>query len=331
MRSLQIRLRLEALDARELPSATALDLTVRGSSGEINGAIFAQDDAQPTGSGHIHPFVRIQGSEHGHVSQGYNTDARPLQFDEKWSPRFTHSLHLSDVPRVSLDGQVYRVFVLDLSPTRSRSYLSLDEVQIFTADRGNLTRYKATTGTLGGRTAVYDLDAGGNSWIKLDARLNSGRGFGDMLMYVPESAFANAAPNDFVYLYSRFGEHYWCHEGFQQWAPGPRQTVTTGSISGNVLNSTTGEPVAGEVIYIDLNSNGVRDADEPFTTTDGNGNFTFAGLATGSNAPAFYRIRQELPDGYWTQLSDDPADIVLHAGDIITGVNFTNTYFNGDN
>ena len=45
-----------------MPSASPLDLTTRGSSGTVNGAIFSQDDTQPTGSGVVHSFVRIEGA-----------------------------------------------------------------------------------------------------------------------------------------------------------------------------------------------------------------------------------------------------------------------------
>ena len=77
-------LRLESLDDRIVP---AIDLTTAGASAELdNGAIVQQTDAQPTGTGFIQSFVRIQGAASGGGSQeGYNTDGRPLQFDEKAS------------------------------------------------------------------------------------------------------------------------------------------------------------------------------------------------------------------------------------------------------
>ncbi len=79
------RLSLETLDGRDVPSAT-LDLTAAGSAGQVNGAQFRQTDAQPTGTGLINSFVRIQGAG---VEAGYNTDARPLQFQEKGGQKFT--------------------------------------------------------------------------------------------------------------------------------------------------------------------------------------------------------------------------------------------------
>ena len=79
---------LEALEDRFVPSGLPLDLTTAGASGTIGGAIFQQGDTQPAGSGVIHSFVRIHGLGNVFQEQGYNTDARPLQFDENSSPTF---------------------------------------------------------------------------------------------------------------------------------------------------------------------------------------------------------------------------------------------------
>ena len=86
-RPLRARLSLESLDTRDMPSATVVDLTLPGSSGDVDGALFFQADPQPTGSGTIRSFLRIQSAAaHDVVQQGFNTDARPLQFDENKSP-----------------------------------------------------------------------------------------------------------------------------------------------------------------------------------------------------------------------------------------------------
>ena len=90
-----------------------LDLTAYGAEATANGAILQQTDAQPTGTGNIRSFVRIQGL--CGVEQGYNTDARPLQFNEKKSPQFTRSLTLGDVPIVVVNGTAYREFLLDIN------------------------------------------------------------------------------------------------------------------------------------------------------------------------------------------------------------------------
>src|SRR5687767_13525072 len=99
-----VRLNLQDLECRLAP-AVALDLTTDDSAGVINDAIFRQCDAQPTGTGFIQSFVRVQ--TNAGIEQGYNTDARPLQFNENNSPNFTRSLRVEDAPLVSVDGVLY--------------------------------------------------------------------------------------------------------------------------------------------------------------------------------------------------------------------------------
>ncbi len=183
-----------------------LDLTSPGSSGYIGGAYFVQVDPLPTGSGVMDPFVRL--STNQAIEQGYNTDARPLEFDENNSPQFTRSLPLADVPIV---GGTYRAFLLDINQnaTATGRFLSLDTIEIYLGHAGDLTGYPA----LG--TKIYDLDAGDDNWILLDYWLNHGSGSGDMLAYIPNELFVGG---EYVYLYSRFGENHPNNAGFEEWA-----------------------------------------------------------------------------------------------------------------
>jgi hypothetical protein len=103
---------------------------------------------------------------------------------------------------------------------------------------------------------LYDLDTGGDNWIKLNYRLNSGSGAGDMYAYIPESSFVGLSPDGYVYLYSKFGQNNAANAGFEEWAvrtgvsqaPPPPAPVPLSSLSGYV--------------YLDLNNDGVRDANE---------------------------------------------------------------------
>ena len=117
--------------------------------------------------------------------QGYNTDGRPLQYDEKSSATFTHSLLLSNVPVVDLNGTLYREFLLDINQRNNHPLLSLDTIR----DLPGQCRqsYRSLTG-LG--TPVYNLDAGKDNWIKMDYSLNAGSGSGDMFAYIPNSLLA---------------------------------------------------------------------------------------------------------------------------------------------
>ncbi len=191
------RLDLETLDKRLVP-AVLIDLTHHGDQQPAGDGVVAQTDAQPTGTGYIRSFVRVQGaSSGGGAEQGYNTDARPLQFDENKSPQFTRSLTADLVPTVTYNGGTYREFLLDINQksSGSASKLSLDDVRIFLGSAGNLTATSAEASsgvhTLAGLTPVFDLDGGGvDRTVLLDARLNSGSGSGDMRLLVPDSAFA---------------------------------------------------------------------------------------------------------------------------------------------
>ncbi len=194
-----------------------VDLTSPGgSSGFAQGALFQWTPAQPTGTGFIQSFVRIESNSA--IEQGYNTDFRPVQFNEKIDATFTHSIVLSQVPTINIGGVGYRQFLLDINQTGSSPLLSLDQLQIFLGSTGNLTGYDLATRTLPGATLIYDLDVGpqGPTFIKLDFSLNSGSGSGDMLANIPDALFTG--PNQFVYLFSRFGDNFPNNDGFEEWA-----------------------------------------------------------------------------------------------------------------
>jgi hypothetical protein len=299
---------LENLDDRLVPST--VDLTTAGSSGVIgvaddgvDDAIVRQTDAQPTGTGYIRSFVRVQGAASGGgMEQGYNTDGRPLQYDENKSPQFTRSITLGQVPLVTIDNVQYREFLLDINQKSSSPLLSLDEVRVYQASTGNLT-------SLSGLTAAWDMDATGDHTVKLNYRLNAGSGAGDMLLLIPNSAFANQDPNSFLYLYSKFGAQSWgtANAGFEEWAvraapPASPPPVGTGSISGAVMfdadqdgdYSDSGDHgIAGVVIHLRGLDDLGNTVDLTFTT-GADGLYSFTNLRAGT-----YTIWQEMvPEGY---------------------------------
>ena len=230
-----------------MPARAAIcDLTTAGSTCTVatdtvvtGNVIYTNANPQPTGTGYIDPFLRLQnnGSE-----QGYNTSAdyipatngQDFQFDQK-NPSFdgdpaitssflgyTHDLLLSSVPIVNIGGVNYREFWLDINePNGSKSLLSLDQLQIFLSPTGGLgvqgvSDYNTTTRKLNNLTAIYDLDAGGDNYVKLDYALGSGSGSGDMAVYIPDSLFKGGK---YVYLYSQFGLQSCCTsgDGFEEW------------------------------------------------------------------------------------------------------------------
>jgi len=187
-----------------------LDLTTQD-FGKIDDAYFIRTYSQSTGTGVIEPFVRL--STNQPISQGYNTSARPLLYDENNCPKFTRTLSLSEVPVFKIGEIYYREFLLDINQngTTDGRMLSLDQIEIYLAAEPDLTGNPSSLGTL-----VYELDtATADNWIKLNYKLNHGSGSGDMLAYIPDNLFVGG---DYVYLYSMFGKNLPNSAGFEEWA-----------------------------------------------------------------------------------------------------------------
>ncbi len=196
----KIRLRLlfaflMLLTAAGLQAAT-LDLsTASVSSGSINGAQFFNNSVVGFGSGVAVDFLTFD-------SSGYNTEGT-IEFG---TGNRHDAINRSTLQLVDIGGTLYREFAFDMNePGNGNSLLSLDTVEIYISNVGNLTGYNFA----GAASLIYDMDANEDSWIKLDAALQGGPGSGssDLLMYIPDSLFAGSLYGDdpFVYLYSETG------------------------------------------------------------------------------------------------------------------------------
>ena len=190
--------------------AAVVDLTTEFSSGVINGAIFMQFNEIPTGTGRVNAFLRIQGFGEQH---GYNTDGT-VEFDTMSS--FTHSIQISDLPVANIGGTNYREFFLDINQDGQR-ILSLDEFRIALWNTGDLSGYSGIFES--SPPPIYNLDAGGDNWIKLDDLVNTGGGHGDMLALIPDSLFTSPE-SQYVYLYTKFGVNSVADNGFEEWGYG---------------------------------------------------------------------------------------------------------------
>src|SRR5687768_15399626 len=108
------------LSLASVASAGTCDLTSDGAtcgpSLFTNFAIFGELSPQPTGTGYIDPFLRLQNNGQ---EQGYNTSARPFQYDQKEPINYTHDLLLSAVPIKTIDGVEYREFFLDINESKA--------------------------------------------------------------------------------------------------------------------------------------------------------------------------------------------------------------------
>ena len=179
---------IERLEDRLVP--TVIDLTTAGASGMLNGAVFDQFTQHPAGSGVLNSFLKL--STNNTIEQGYNTDFRPVQFDESNTSTYTHAIKLANVPNVIAPGGLaYYEFLLDINQLSSASLLSLDELRLYvtnpsTVDPNRLHNYNSTTHTLQDDAGalyspVYDLNPTGDiHYIKLDAKLAASNGAGGL-------------------------------------------------------------------------------------------------------------------------------------------------------
>jgi len=231
-------------------SASGCNLYQATDSCTFNAGVFDVVGPHPTGTGVIQSFLRVQ--QNG-AEEGFNTGARPMlcdgrTCDDKTDPNFTRNLLSSSVPIVNIGGTDYRAFYLDINEPANLpgpNYITLDQVEIYVSNTANLTTHTSTGGgSLTGATKVYDMESGStDNWVNLDYVLvGGGSGWGDMVLYVPNSlAFST---NQYVYLYSEFGcggtftaslscgsgstKKYASQAGFEEWWV-PGSTTTTQS------------------------------------------------------------------------------------------------------
>jgi len=202
-----------ALQGATAALAVDVDLTSAAASGSIGSGTFVQTDPQPTGTGVIDPFVRLEamGQE-----QGFNTDHRPLKDDlaDVKSGQWTHSVLVGELVAVDFNGVPSLRFLLDINQTGASPQLSMDELRVYTAATPDIS----DNATLFAQNLIYDMGAGNR--VLLDYSLNSGSGSGDMFFYLPASLFAGL-DTQYLYLYSKFGASggsYASNDGFEEWA-----------------------------------------------------------------------------------------------------------------
>jgi PEP-CTERM motif-containing protein len=215
----------------------------QGISGSIGSALYQVVGPQPTGTGVIDSFLRI---EQKGTEEGFNTSERQsislpsgtsagycdgVDCDSKTDPNYTHDLLTSKIPTVVINGQTYREFFLDINEPAggAQNLLTLDQVEIYQSGSAGLsTHLSSGGGSLTGATKIYDLDGGpggkADNWINLDYTLiGGGSGSGDMVLFVLDTGQFN---QQYTYLYSQFGcascgsgsnTKYASQAGFEEW------------------------------------------------------------------------------------------------------------------
>lgn len=188
------------------------DLRTAGTSCTINGAIYNEGDFQvlSSGTGTFPAFVQVTGNDA--VKDAYNTTVNNV-LDNGSSATFNHEIRLSDVTTVAVGSAAYYAFLLDINQNNNEvdKFLSLGEVQIFTSAIANQSVSTFTDGVVDiNGNLRYRMDTAlVDSAVQLQYGLHPGSGRADLQLLVPMVLFAGAAPDSFVYLYSRFGDYTW--------------------------------------------------------------------------------------------------------------------------
>jgi hypothetical protein len=201
--------------------AVVYDLSTTGTvvvATATGNAIFTTDETQTAGTGAVDPFLTIQANG---TEQGYNTSNGVL--DTKRVPQYTHDVKLSELVKVTINGVEYYSFLLDINEQNSASgaKISLDAMKIYTSPVGGQT----TTNIDSLGTKVFDFDSLADNYIKYDD-LNSGSGQHDIAFFIPVAGFVGSSPDDFVYLYLKFGGN--SSPGFDGSADGGFEEVRVG-------------------------------------------------------------------------------------------------------
>jgi hypothetical protein len=156
------------------------------------------------------------------------------------------------------------------------------------------------------------MDSGADNWVKLNGRLAQGSGKGDMVVDVPDAVFAGQGSNPYVYLYSKFGVNISGNGGYEEWAvakgcgsvpapspapspsPSPAPPPVTGSISGFVMDYTSGSavPVANVLLTL-TGATATGQIITLATTTLADGSYSFTGLAAGT-----YTVTETPPSNF---------------------------------
>jgi hypothetical protein len=245
-----------------LSLATPYDLSIAGSQsynvlGAYGGtAVVADNWSQPTGTGVFNPFLTLDANGQtstgsNRIEQAYNADGFNQLYLDGHRPNWNTTLRVGDLASITLNQIDYFGFILDANePGGAKSTISVDNIRIYTsatdntAAVGNNLSLLDNLGAL--RWAMNDPTTNPNgtfnntNWIKLDASQenisrgsNGGSGMSDMIIYIPQVAFAGASINDYVWFYNLNGVH--CEvdmdlastSGFEEWSAvvGPQHRV----------------------------------------------------------------------------------------------------------
>ena len=282
-------LTVDRLEDRTVPAVLPLNLVSEGSSGFVGDAFFRTFDADTAGTTQFDSFVQLKSTRAG-LAEGYNTDGRPLSYTEANGPRATHSVLADAMPLVTVGPTLYRELLLDIDQSRGLPALSMDELLVYVGDVPDTTGLVQADGTLGGMSPVYDLDAGGDTYVVMNYLLNGPRTAGDVQVYIPADRLPSGK---YVTVYSRFGDTWGMDSGSLLWAPGTSPSSQAPAVAMPSLEESL--PLAGTASVAPVS---VGESEDSTSATDG--------YSTVSPAPeaGVAMIYEAGPSGGWT----DPLD-----------------------
>jgi hypothetical protein len=238
------------------------DLTAAGNqtvnvAGDVGGtAIVADHWSQPTGTGVFNPFLTLRNADgKAKIEQAYNADGHNALYMDGHRPHWNTQLRVGDLASIAINNVNYFAFILDSNePGADKSLMSIDNIRIYTSATDNTASVQNNLGNLDllgslrwamndptkNPDTTYNID----TWIKLDSaqenvshgNANGGSGQADMVVYVPQAAFAGASSTDYVWFYNLNGVHYTvdydlaAQAGFEEWSAvvGPQSSVPDG-------------------------------------------------------------------------------------------------------
>ncbi|MCL4201930.1 MAG: hypothetical protein KJ000_05505, partial [Pirellulaceae bacterium] len=225
---------------------------------------------------------------------------------------------------MTTDGTTYRQFILEANQTGAGPNISLDRLEVYLSASGGLNQYPFDDGTGPTATKIYDLDAGENNWIILNAGLAAGGAQADMVFYLPQTLVAGFPADTFVTLFSRFGDNASANDGFEQWG---------------ILQSD--DAIFSGYKWHDSNADGVWDEGEPglngwtIEVYDAQGDLVTSTQTNddGLGEPGYYEF--SLPPGEYTfqeVLLQDwyqsfPADPGTYTETLVSGEAYENNNF----
>jgi len=306
-----------------------IDLTT-GAIATIEGALFDTMSSSATGTGTVHPFLRLQDSEQprdGVEEAANNAPSLGGQLDAKFSTKWLSLLSLSSLAVVILPddpltphneaGQYFK-FVLDVGEPGPSSLITLDEVRIFVSDQPDLyydgVWHDASAGSVVDPTLVYDMDKTADASVLIDSKLFSGgNGKADLSLFVP--VFSGG---QYVYFYTKLSG---AEGSFEEWGAILKANAGDVTLSGYKWEDTDGNGawdageagLAGWRINVDYTGDGVEDA---YAVTDETGKYTL--VIPGAQIGSTIGIWESQQDGWTvTSNSDDasnPTTFVLTSG-----------------